>query len=270
MGVAVDTILVDVNNPGATFTAATVAAGNSDTLTVRNFPQTARAQIVDVIRRHGTAGGTRIISPLVHDNVTGLTWYSSENPSIMSMPDYFGQPVQPGDTLQVLCTGASNAHCSVGIVMHYDNLTGAAANLFNLGDFRNQIKSLKPMTVAVTAAATVGQWADTAITATESQLHASSYYAVLGYCSDTALGLVGFKSQATGNLRICGPGSTNVEDTSDYFVQKGENWNIPYVPVFSGQDRAACYVSVADNATATTANITLMLAELIGPQWSRS
>lgn len=269
MGVAIDTILVDVNNPGATFTAATVAAGNGDTLTVRNFPQTSRAQIVDVIRRHATAGGTRVISPLVHDNVTGMTWYTSENPSILAMPDYFGQPVQPGDTLVVQCTGASNAHCSVGVVVHYDNLTGAAANLWSLGDFRQQIKSLKPMTVAVTASGTIGLWSDTLITATENQLHASSYYAVLGYCTDTALGLVGVKSQATGNFRICGPGSTNAEDTSDYFVQKSEAWNIPYIPIFSGQDRGAVYVSVADNATSTTANITLVLAELVGQQWAR-
>src|ERR1700746_3161363 len=114
MGVAIDTILVAATNPGSSFAAATIVSGNSDTLTVRNFPQQNRAQIVDVIRRHGTAGGTRIISPLMHDNVTGMTWYSTENPSILAMPDYFGQPVQPGDTLTVQVTGASNAHCSIG------------------------------------------------------------------------------------------------------------------------------------------------------------
>jgi hypothetical protein len=270
MGVAIDTILVDVNNPGATFTAATVVAGNADTLTIRNFPQQNSAKLVDVIRRHATAGGTRIISPLMHDNVTGLTWYSTENPSILAMPDYFGQPVQPGDVLSVQVTGGTAAHCSVGLVVHYDNLTGANANLWMLGDIRNSIKSLKPMTVAVTASGTIGQWSDTLITATESQLHASSYYAVLGYGTDAALGLVGFKSQSTGNFRICGPGSTNLEDTTDYFVQKGEAWGIPYIPVFSGQDRGACYVSVADNGASTTANITLVLAELVGQQWSRT
>jgi hypothetical protein len=270
MGLAVDTILVDANNPGATFANAAVVAGNGDTLTIRNFPPQNSAKIVDVVRRHGTAGGTRIISALMHDNVTGMTWYSTENPSILAMPDYFGQPVQPGDTLTVQVTGASNAHCSVGIVVRYDNLTGAQANLFMLGDIQNAIKSIKPMTVAVTASGTVGLWADTLITATEAQLHASSYYAVLGYGVDAALGLVGFKSQATGNFRICGPGSTNMEDTSDYFVGKSQAWGVPYIPVFSGQDRGAAYVSVADNVASTTANVTLILAELQQGNWSRA
>lgn len=269
MGLAIDSLLVDVNNPGASFTAATVVAGNGDSLTVRNFAPSSSGKIVDVIRRHATAGGTRIISPLMHDNVTGMTWYSTENPSILAMPDYFGQPVQPGDLLTVQVTGSTTAHCSVIIVVHYDNLSGASANLYSLADIRNQIKSIKPMTVAITTSGTVGLWQDTVITTTENQLHASSYYAVLGYVTDTALGAVGFKSQATGNLRIVGPGSTNAEDTSDYFVQKGEAWGIPYIPVFSGQDRSACYASTADNAASTTANITLVLAELQGQSWSR-
>ena len=269
MGLAIDTILVDVNNPGSSFTAATVASGNGDSLTVRNFAPSSQARIVDVIRRHATAGGTRVISPLMHDNVTGMTWYSTENPSILAMPDYFGQPIQPGDTLVVQATGGTAAHCSIALVLHYDNLSGASANLFSLADIRNQIKSLKPMTVAVTTNGTVGLWQDTVITTTENQLHASSYYAVLGFGTDTALGGVGFKSQATGNLRVVGPGSTNLEDTTDYFVQKGEAWGIPYIPVFSGQDRSACYVSTFDNAASTTANITLLLAELNGQQWTR-
>jgi hypothetical protein len=45
---------------------------------------------------------------------------------------------------------------------------------------------------------------------------------------------------------------------------------VPYIPVFNGQDRGACYVSVADNAASTTANITLMCVELSGQNWVRS
>jgi hypothetical protein len=268
MGVAIDTVLCDVNNPGATFSACAVAAGNTDSLTVRNFPGMNKAVLVDIIRRHATAGAVRVTSPLMHDNVTGLTFYTSENPLLATLPNYFGQPVQPGDTLGVSATGASNAHCSVGLVLHYDNLTGAAANLWSLNEIQNSVKSLKYCTVAVTASGTVGLWADTLVTATENQLHATSFYAVMGYGSDTALGCIGFKSQATANLRVCGPGTTNFEDSSEYFANKSFDWNIPYIPVFNGQDRGACYVSVSDNAASTTANVTLCLAELVGQNWS--
>ena len=58
------------------------------------------------------------------------------------------------------------------------------------------------------------------------------------------------------------------EDTTDFFVVQNANWNKPYIPIFNGQDRGACYVSVADNSASTTANVTLLLAELAGTNWS--
>lgn len=270
MGLAIDTIAVTVANPGASFTAAAVVAGNTDSLTVRNYSQGSNAYIVDVIRRHGTSGGIRVLSPLLHDNVTGMTFYTSQTPSLQEMPPWVAQRIQPGDLLAVQMTGATNANASAYLVNYYENLSGASANLYQPADIIGQIKNIKPMTVAVTCSGTIGAWADTLITATENQLHATSYYAVLGYTTDAALGVVGFKSQATGNLRICGPGSTNVEDTSYYFVNKSNWWQRPYIPVFSGQDRGACYVSVQDNVASTTANITLVLAELMGTNWVKT
>jgi len=270
MGLAIDTIAVDANNPGASFTAASVTSGNNDSLTVRNYPSQNKAWMVDVIRRHNTSGAVRVLSPLLHDNVTGMTWYTNETPSLQEIPPYVGQGIQPGDLLTVQVTGDTTHHCSVYLVNYYQNLTGASANLYQLPDIESSIKNLKPITVAVTASGTVGLWADTLITATENQLHATSFYAVLGFSTDTALGAIGFKSQATGNLRVCGPGATTPEDTSYYFVNKANDWNQPYIPVFNGQDRGACYVSVADNAASTTANVTLVLAELTGSNWTRS
>jgi hypothetical protein len=270
MGLAIDTIATDVNTPGASFTSTAVVATNNDSLTVRNYPQQSQAYLVDVIRRHNTSGAVRVLSPLLHDNVTGMTWYTSETPSLLEVPPFVGQRIEPGDQLSVQVTGDTTHHASVYLVNYYQNLSGASANLYQMADIQASIKNMKPMTVAVTASGTVGLWSDTLITATENQLHATSFYAVLGYTTDTALGVVGFKAQATGNLRICGPGATTPEDTSWYFVEKANDWNAPYIPVFNGQDRGACYVSVADNTASTTANITLILAELSGTNWVKT
>lgn len=270
MGLAIDTIAVTVSGPGTNFTAASVVAGNNDSLTVRNYAQGSNAYMVDVIRRHGTSGGIRVLSALLHDNVTGMTWYTSETPSLQEIPPWSAQRIQPGDALTVQMTGATTGNASAYLVNYYENLSGASANLYSPSEIMGNIKNMKPMTVAVTASGTIGAWADTLITATENQLHATSFYAVLGYSTDAALGVVGFKSQATGNLRICGPGATTPEDTSYYFVNKANWWQRPYIPVFNGQDRGACYVSVQDNAASTTANVTLVLAELNGTNWSRT
>lgn len=270
MGLAIDTIAVTVANPGASFTSAAVVATNTDSLTVRNFPSQNNAYIVDVIRRHSTSGAVRIVSPLLHDNQTGMTWYTSETPSLQEIPPWASQHIEPGDLLSIQVTGNTTSNASVYLVNYYENLSGAAANLYMPSDIMGSIKNMKPITVATTCSGTVGLWSDTLITATENQLHATSYYAVLGYTCDTALGVAGFKSQATGNLRICGPGATTPEDTSYYFVNKSNWWQRPYIPVFNGQDRGACYVTVQDSAASTTCNVTLVLAELQGQNWSRT
>src|ERR1700749_1099661 len=191
MGLAIDTIALDVNTPGASFTATAVVASNNDSLTIRNYPSQNQAYMVDVIRRHNTSGAVRVISPLMHDNVTGMTWYTSETPSLQEIPPFIGQRIEPGDTLPVQVTGDTTHHCSVYLVNYYQNLSGASANLYQLSDIHNNIKNLKPITVACTASGTIGLWSDTLITATENQLHATSYYAVMGYSVDTAVGAVG-------------------------------------------------------------------------------
>lgn len=268
MGLAIDTIASNVANPGATFTGTTVT-NSGDSLTIRNFPQTNRAFIHGVVRRHNTSGAVRIISPLVHDNVTGLTWYTSETPSLAAMPPMAEQAVEPGDLLTVQVTGDTTHQAVVYTGVYYENLTGASANLYQWGDIAGSIRNVKPMTVAVTNSGTVATWTDTVLTTTENQLHATSYYAVLGYATDTALGVVGVKGAFTGNLRVTGPGTTNVEDTSYHFVEKANYHGRPFIPVFNGNDRSAVYVSTSDNAASTTANVTLVLAELMGQNWSR-
>lgn len=269
MGLAVDTIVVDANNPGATFATAAVIAGNGDSLTVRNFAQSAQAKLTHVVRRHNTSGAVRVTSPLLHDNVTGITFYTNETPSLFMMPDFTGQPVYAGDALAVSVTGDTTHHCTVGLTIAYTDLPGASANLWGWSDISSAVKNIKPITIAVTCSGTVGAWADTLITATENQLHAGSYYAVLGGFSDTALGLIAFKGQSTSNLRNAFPGATTPEDTSDFYIMQNRNMNVPTIPVFSGQDRGAHYVSTVDNAASTTANVTLVLGELAGANWSR-
>lgn len=268
MGLAIDTICSYYNSPGAAFTN-TVITNSGDSLTIRNFPTSNHAFIHSVIRRHNTSGAVRLISPLVHDNVTGLTWYTSETPSIHEMPPMAEQAVQPADTLTISVTGDTTHYANVYTGIYYDNMTGASANLYQWGDISGAIKSVKPMTVAITNSGTIGTWVDTVITTTENQLHSTSYYAVLGLSTDTAIGAMGVKGAFTGNLRVTCPGASTPEDTSFYFVNKANYHGKPFIPVFNGQDRGAVYVTTGDNAASSTANITLVLAELMGQNWSR-
>lgn len=263
MGKAIDTIASTALNPGATVTATTIVTG--DSFTVRNFAPTAQAKLINLIRRGATSGIARVRSPLFHDNVRGVQVTTGETPSAYAVPAEIAQPVQAQDNLIVEVTGgAAETEVAVHQIL-YTDLLGAAARLAMPGDVVPLIKNIKPITVAITNSATIGAWTDTVITTTENLMHANADYAVLGYITDTALACVGVKGQETANLRVGGPGLTSTLVTSDYFYRQALFHNLPFIPVINANNRFSIFVSTNDSVASSTANITLICAELSSP-----
>lgn len=261
MGLALEVISTFVANPGATFTAT--AASPGDSLNVRNFAVTDSAFLINLIRRGATSGAARVRSPLLHDNVRGIAITTGQTPSIFGLPRELSQPLYAQDRLIVEVTGGAAETDMALLVIYYSNLLGVAARLHPPGDIYGNVKSLKPITVAVTNSATIGTWADTVITTTEDLTHANKDYAVLGYITDTAMGAVALKGIDTGNVRVGGPASVNVEDTADYFAAQAIYHSIPYIPVINSANKAGTFVSTVDTVASSTGNITLVLAELV-------
>lgn len=261
MGLGLDTVVTSAVNPGAGPTAFTTAA-SGDSLTVRNFVLTDYARLIGLARRGATSGFIRVRSPLLHDNVRGYMFTTGETPSLLGVPAEVAQPLIAQDTLIAEGSGGA-AETDLGILaIFYSNIVGTAARLHMRGDFASTIKTLKPITVAVTSSATIGAWTDTVITTTEDLTHANTDYAVLGYVTNVALGWVAIKGIDVGNLRAGGPGSINVEDTSNYFVWQSFLHNLPLIPVFNSANKGGTFVSVVDSAASTAATITLICAEL--------
>lgn len=263
---AIDSILADVHNTGGAgigLTAATPATG--DSFTVRNFPTTARARLETVCVQGAAPRSARIASPMLHDNVTGLTFQTGETPTTYLLPRGVGQPLVPGDVLAVSLDAAATSDTVALLAIYYENLPGTSARLHSWGEISGNIKSIKAMEVDVTTAATIGQWVDTLITTTENQLHARTDYAVLGYEATAAVVAIGVKGQETANLRVCGPGPTSAFPTSDYFVQMSAWQQTPHIPVFNADNRGSLYVSTAANTASVASKITLILAELTTP-----
>jgi hypothetical protein len=260
---AIDTILFDVHNTSASpigLTAATAATG--DSATVRSFPDSASARLEEIALQASGARQFRITSPMFHDNVTGWTYSWSEQPAALALPPDIGQPLVSGDTLAVSISAAATSDSIAALIAYYSGLRGGDARLHMWGDIAGIIKSIKVCEVDVTSSATIGQWSDTLITATENQFHAKTDYAVLGYEMDTALAVVGIKGQDTANLRVCGPGSTQTEPMTDYFIRQSNRHGTPHIPVFSSDNRGSLYVSCAANTASVAAKVTLILAEL--------
>jgi hypothetical protein len=261
--VALDTVLFDVHNTSASaigLTAATAAVG--DSATVRNFPQTSTAKLEAVSLQASGSRSARIASPAFHDNVTGLTFNYSEQPSVFQLPQEIGQPLTPGDTLAVSLDAAATSDSLAALLMYYADLGGIQGRFYSWGDIAGIIRSIKAVEVDVTTSATIGAWQDTLLTTTENQLHAGHDYAVLGYDAQTAVVAVAVKGQETGNLRAGGPGPTVSYPTSDYFISMSNLHGTPHIPVFNADNRNSVYVSTAANTASVASKITLVLAEL--------
>lgn len=263
MGKAVDTVLAFATAGAASAFPTALAAAPGDNLSVRSFDSSKKAYIQSLIYSAGGGQLVRVQSPLMHDNVTGLTFQPGEVPSQFSLPGDLSVEIKPTDTIQASGAIAAAGTITLGIVNYYEDLDGADAKLYNWSDLRGMIRYVKSVQVQLGAIA-VGAWTDTLFTATENQLHADEYYAILGYGVDPAVDIVGFKGSATGNLRICGPGPVSTLDISEYFIYMNERTKRPFIPVFNSNDRTAFYVSAANHAAvaAQAASVYPIVAQL--------
>lgn len=264
MGQAIDTILAFSTQAGASAFPTQLAATPGDSLTLRSTNGASAVSLEGVITASNVGGQLfRVASPLLHDNVTGLTWAAPENPSPFLLPAAISVPLASQDTLAVFGACAAATTITMGLVVKYDDVRGAAADLYRWSDLSSDIKQIKSIQVALNAVA-VGAWTDTLITTTENQLHADSSYAVLGWEASPSVDIVGVKGVATGNLRMCGPGAATSLDISSYFIYQAEQGNTPYIPVFQANDRNSFYVSAANHAAigGAAATVSLLVAEL--------
>lgn len=260
MGRAIETLGFKVTNPSSTFTAVTMATGDSNV--VRQFTKTTRAYIEHITRQGATSGAWRVISSTLHDNVTGLTYTFAETPSSIAMPDFIGEPVQPGDTLTIQGTGGT-AETEVGsITISYEDVLGLDAKLYMWDDIRPNIEHLKPFEVDVSIGGTAGVWTNALLNATDKQAKADRKYAILGWTSDTALDAVTFVGGETGNVRIGGPGPTAMDVTAFWFILESNRFGVGHIPVISANNFGNTNCAILTTATSGTAKVTVQAALL--------
>jgi len=256
---AIDTVLGQVTNQVA-LTAVTVAPG--DSLAVRSFQPPARAYLEDVTVKGGQSVTARILSPYLHDTTRGITIITAQAPNLYGLPKAVAQELAPQDVLAVSALSGGANSTLVGLHMYYADLGSLSAKLSDWGTVKGLIGDIKPVEIDVTASATIGAWNDTAFTTTENLLRANTDYAVLGYTVDVACGLVAFKGQDTGFLRISGPGTPLQDVSANYFIDLDMNADTPHIPIINAANALNTTVSVADNAASTAVKVQLILGEL--------
>lgn len=261
-------LLFSALNPGAGPTAASGAI-SGDSLGVRSFAAPDKCYLENMIRMGTTAGFMQVRSPQFHDVARGIRITPAESPSLFSLPAEVSQTLTSGDQLILELSGGAAETDLALLSLYYTNLGSGSARLYSSGDILGNVKSIKPQSVAVVSSATVGQWVDVNIGATENVLHAGADYAVLGYMTNANLAAIALRGQDTSNYRIGGPGSTSEFATTEYFVRMSDKTGRPHIPVFNAGNVGNTSVSVCAATASVGATVELILAELVTPLSSR-
>jgi hypothetical protein len=250
-------------NPGATTTALTASTG--DSFTVRSFDATQAAYLLGAWGQEGSAGFLQIRSPRMHDNVRGIRLPIQATTTRDELGYASREMLYPQDALTVECQGGAAETDAFGLMMYYDNVPGLAARLVTWAQVQPRMAHILTVNLTMTAPSAVGQWGagKTLDDSTGGDLlKANTDYAVLGYLTDTACTSVGIKGPDTGNVRVGGPGSLDVLETREWFVDLSNGANLPCIPIINSANKSATNVAQQNNAASGTPIIALQLAEL--------
>lgn len=261
MGLAYEIIAARIANPGAAGAAAAAVPG--DSLNVKAVPFDNAVFLEQVWHIGGTAGFVRITSPRMHDQAQGLRLQGLANTPVPLLPEEAFQPLYSQDALSVTIAGGATETDIAYLAMYYRDIPGMSARLVSWADIAGRIRNLIGVQVAVAGAAAIGDWGPgDAITSDFDQLKANVDYAVLGYETTVAVGAVGLRGPDTGNARVGGPGTTERQETRDWFVRQSRATGLPHIPVINAANKATTLVDINDDAAATACTVSFVLAEL--------
>lgn len=250
---ALETIAASVTAPGAGGSAMAAVVG--DSLRIRD---SGKSWLLDMMTGFQGTGFCRVTSPLLHDNVVGITKRCPINtvskPSLtLSIP----QPLTPQDTLTMFAAGSAVAGDVelAALQIYYEDLAGIDANLISPDDLRRRaVEIFVPrISVAMTAAGWSG---NTPITALDDQLKANDEYAWVG-CGLTGTSAptlaLGMSSPDWGNVRIACPISANEYLMGEtYFIRLSEMHDAPLIPVFNASQKSNVIMNILNNEVVDT------------------
>ena len=251
---------------GVRAAALAMTPGTGDSFTLRAQDANAGMYLISMHASMSVASGVYIRSPRMHDNVTDLQFlipaYTGFQPCFMGLR----QPLVPQDNLSVvrLAGGAAAVPDLLAFTIYYENLVGAAGNLFTWDSIKDSIKNLTTVTVTAGAPAT-GQWTSSgAINVTQDLLKANTNYAILAAHSIPGACIVAVSGPCTGNVRLGIPTRNLGYDLgSRYLVDLSRISGLATIPVMKSADKGATLVYLADPTLSVT-SATLLLAELTG------
>ena len=263
MGRAMQLVTGFVTAPSTTLTAWTMASG--DTLAVRNMREGTQGHLVQMWCDNQGAGSIRVKSPLFHDDTTGITANIVATEVMPLMPQYLGQRIHSQDTLNVAQSGSAGAGDieSGSLLIYYDDVTGAEAILRSPAEVMPRIQHIMTAYNTLSLGTAGGYSGEETIISEINNWKANRDYALLGYLVSAECCSVGWRGNATGNLRIGGPGNeTQREMTANWFVYLSQMTGKPCIPVFNTADNSSILIDGVQDENGTDVLVTSFFALL--------
>ncbi|MBA7550733.1 hypothetical protein ES705_43256 [subsurface metagenome] len=263
-----------VTDPGDVLSALTPLEGNSFTL--RSSAEAAPVRLLQIFNAHGDQLNphpvrTRVRSPLLHDNVRGISVQSglsetaAGNRNVGLLNPLARQNLTPQDTLTVelAVSEAGGGICHVGLLIYYDDLPGVEGTFITPDEVLGRAVNFLTVENTITALAD-GQWGTAeAINAETDLLRANTPYAILGYSAAVRASMVRYRASAWGNLGIGGPiDLTDPVDTVRWFSDLSKEADIPLIPVFNSADRSNILIDIATHAAGADVLVFTHLVQL--------
>lgn len=263
MGLALELLVGFVTAPSTTFTNVTMATGNS--LSIRNAPLNSKIYFLTAWSDHQTAGNVEIKSPKLHDNVHGIRFFSVASEVKPRTPWGIKQLLYPQDTLTIQMTGSGTGGDieTMGMLVYYEDLPGAAARLATEDFVKSRIVNLMGVENSIALLTAGGYSGEEAITAELDFMKANTDYALCGYTVSAECAAVRWRGADTGNLGLGGPGDELGADfTNDWFLRLSRLWNLQTVPIFNASNKGAILIDGAQDENGTDVIVTELFAEL--------
>jgi len=271
MGAAMDTISGYVTAPGSTFTAWTMAAG--DSLTIRNgsLDPAKPNWLLNLWALNNAVGTLRVRSPRLHDNVQGIREVVAILDPEPFLPLGVPQKLYPQDTLIVEQSGSGTAgNIETGsLLVYYTDLPGASARFIDYATLQKRIVNIETIAVTLSQTGVGGYTAAVTLNSTVDLTIANTDYALMGFDNVTSSGgtelpgTISVRGPDTANLRCSGPGNSTKKDfTVPWFVRLSQWFGIPMIPVINSANKTGTLIDCTQNQSSNTVTADLIMAQL--------
>lgn len=235
----------------------------SQSYTVRNSKPALPVELRGMWAQSSSLSIVRLRSPRMHDNVQNLRFNNPGGQSYNLLQVAFGTPLIPQDNLIAEISDGIAETDALYLYLAYQDLPGSDGRFANWRSITPFIVNLTAVEVDFIGATTSNNWAvGQLINSTEDLLKANCNYAILGYEVSVPCGAIGIYGSDTSGLIIGGPGTTDTQQTRDWFIKADSNSDISGIPVLDSANKYNTYITVGHTGSSYTGNVTLILAEL--------